>query len=59
MLNCLIKKLNTKMDVTTMKRRIKGSFYLLFSLCVCVCVCVCVCKGTRQASHLRTEKDLH
>ena len=24
MLNCLVKKLKTKMDVTTMKRRIQG-----------------------------------
>ena len=38
MLNCLVKKLKTKMDVTTMKRRIQGSFYLLFFVCVCVCV---------------------
>ena len=42
MLNCLIKKLNTKLDVTTMKGRIKGSFCYFSFVCVCVCVCVCV-----------------
>ena len=40
MLNCLIKKLNTKLDVTTMKGRIKGSFCYFSFVCVCVCVCV-------------------
>ena len=42
MLNCLVKKLKTKMDVTTMKRRIQGSFYLGRTAVIFMFMYICI-----------------